>query len=36
VIGTDGRVLLAHYNADSADNPPMDRVLDAVRAPAAS
>jgi peroxiredoxin len=36
VIGTDGRVLLAHYNADSADNPPMDRVLDAVRAGAAS
>jgi len=31
VVGSDGRVLLAHYNRDSADNPPMDVVLEAVR-----
>ncbi len=31
VIGSDGRVLLAHYNGDSADNAPMDEVMDAVR-----
>jgi peroxiredoxin len=31
VVGTDGRVLFAHYNADQSDNPPMAPVLDAVR-----
>jgi peroxiredoxin len=31
VIGTDGRVRLAHYNASSEDNPSVERVLDAVR-----
>ena len=34
VVGTDGRVVLAHYNKDSADNPPLDEVLAAVRAAA--
>ena len=31
VVGTDGRLRLAHYNATSADNPSVERVLDAVR-----
>jgi peroxiredoxin len=31
VVGTDGRVLFAHYNADQSDNAPMGPVLDAVR-----
>ncbi len=31
VVGRDGRLLLAHYNADAGDNPPIDAVLDAVR-----
>src|SRR4029077_14227592 len=31
VIGTDGRVRLAHYNASTEDNPSVERVLDAVR-----
>ena len=30
VVGTDGRVLLAHYNRDSADNPPNEAILAAV------
>lgn len=34
VVGVDGRVLLAHYNETSADNPPMASVLDAVRSSA--
>ncbi len=32
VVGTDGRVLFAHYNADQTDNPPMGGVLRAVQA----
>ena len=32
VVGTDGRVVLAHYNKDSSDNPPIAEVLAAVRA----
>ena len=32
VVGRDGRVAYAHYNRDSSDNPPMQEVLDAVRA----
>ncbi len=35
VVAPDGTFALAHYNADSADNPPMERVLEAVRAAAA-
>ena len=35
VVSPEGRVLYAHYNKDSADNPPMDEVLDAVRSYAA-
>jgi peroxiredoxin len=31
VVGTDGRLLFAHYNADQSDNPPMEPVLEAVR-----
>ena len=31
VVGTDGRVLFAHYHRDQSDNPPMEPVLDAVR-----
>lgn len=36
VVGPDGLVKLAHYNSDSADNPPMASVLDAVRSSAAA
>lgn len=32
VVGTDGRLRFAHYNRDQSDNPPMKRVLEAVRA----
>ena len=31
VIGTDGKVRYAHYNADQSDNPPMDAVIEAVQ-----
>jgi peroxiredoxin len=31
VVGSDGRVVYAHYNADQSDNPPMDEVLEALR-----
>jgi peroxiredoxin len=31
VIGTDGTVALAHYNADSSDNPDTDELLRAVK-----
>ena len=31
VVGRDGRLLLAHYNADAGDNPPIEAVLEAVR-----
>lgn len=31
VVAEDGRVVLAHYNRDSADNPANESVLDAVR-----
>lgn len=31
VVAPGGRVAFAHYNADSADNPPMDDVLSALR-----
>ena len=31
VIGTDGKLRYAHYNADQSDNPPMEPVLEAVR-----
>ena len=31
VVGTDGVILFAHYNADQSDNPPMEPVLEAVR-----
>lgn len=36
VIAPDGTVAFAHYNRNSADNPPMDEVLTAVRAAAAA
>lgn len=32
VVGSDGKVSYAHYNADQSDNPPMDEVLEALRA----
>lgn len=32
VVGPDGTVLLAHYNAHAGDHPPLDAVLAAVRA----
>ena len=35
VVASDGRVALAHYNRDSADNPSNDDVLGAVRDAAA-
>jgi hypothetical protein len=35
VVAPDGRVMLAHYNRNSADNPTNDEVIDAVRAAAA-
>jgi peroxiredoxin len=31
VVAPDGTVLYAHYHRDSADNPPMDEILEAVR-----
>lgn len=31
VVAPDGEVLLAHYNADSADNAPSTDVIEAVR-----
>ena len=31
VVGRDGRLLLAHYNADASDNVPVEDVLEAVR-----
>ena len=34
VVGRDGRVLYAHYNADQSDNPKMEDVLEAVRSAA--
>jgi peroxiredoxin len=35
VVGQDGRVVLAHYNRNAADNPSNAEVLDAVREAAA-
>lgn len=35
VVAPGGRVVLAHYNEDPADNPSLDAVLEAVRAGAA-
>ena len=34
VIGRDGRVTYAHYNADQSDNPKMEEVLEALRSAA--
>jgi peroxiredoxin len=34
VVGRDGRVVFAHYNRDQSDNPPTERVVEAVRAAA--
>ena len=31
VVSPEGRVLYAHYNQDSADNPPIEELLDVVR-----
>jgi hypothetical protein len=31
VVSPEGTVLYAHYNKDSADHPPIEGVLDAVR-----
>ena len=31
VVGRDGRVVYAHYNADQSDNPKMKDVLEALR-----
>jgi peroxiredoxin len=31
VVSPEGRVVYAHYHKDSADNPPMSELLDAVR-----
>jgi peroxiredoxin len=31
VVSPEGKVLYAHYHKDSADNPPMDEILEAVR-----
>jgi peroxiredoxin len=31
VVSPEGRVLYAHYHRDSADNPPVGELLDAVR-----
>ena len=31
VVGTDGKILFAHYNRDQSDNAPMEPVLDAIR-----
>jgi peroxiredoxin len=35
VVSPDGTVLYAHYNKDSADHPPIDDVIEAVRAESA-
>jgi peroxiredoxin len=35
VVAQDGRVVLAHYNRNSADNPSSDELLAAVRRAAA-
>jgi peroxiredoxin len=35
VVSPEGVVLFAHYNRDSADNPPIDDLIEAVRAEAA-
>jgi peroxiredoxin len=35
VVGRDGRLALAHYNEDSADNPSNETVIEAVREAAA-
>ena len=35
VVGRGGAVVLAHYNADPADNPSLDSIVEAVRAGAA-
>jgi peroxiredoxin len=32
VVSPEGKVVYAHYNKDSADNPPIGELLDAVRA----
>jgi peroxiredoxin len=34
VVSPEGKVLYAHYNRDSADNPPIDELVAAVRAAA--
>jgi peroxiredoxin len=34
VVGSDGTTRYAHYNADQSDNPPMEDVLEALRAAA--
>jgi hypothetical protein len=31
VVASDGLIAFAHYNEDSADNPPNEVVMDAVR-----
>jgi peroxiredoxin len=31
VVGSDGKLAYAHYNADQSDNPPMSEVLAAVQ-----
>jgi len=31
VVGSDGRVALAHYNRDSTDHPPIEGILRTVR-----
>jgi len=31
VVAPGGRVVLAHYNEDSTDNPPVERLLDTIR-----
>lgn len=36
VVGTDGRVALAHYNKDSSDNPHTDEILRTLRGLAAA
>lgn len=35
VVASDGRVVLAHYNRNSADNPANEELIEAVRAAAA-
>ena len=34
VVDAEGKVRFAHYNADQSDNPPMEPILEAVRAAA--